>query len=453
MNASLAPQFALGFGVLAALCAGMLDRVPRAALRTLGFAVLLAAVGFAGAALPGSAGPLLRLDAIGRAWQFLFYLGALPLVALIDAEDEVPLTLLLGSALGMGLLSTAGSFLMLFIGLEFMSLPAYLLVARGGGRSDESREAAVKYFFVGSTAGALFLLGMGLYYAASKSLALAPASGALAQAGLALMGAAALFKVGAVPLHFWLPDVYEASAPELAGFLSTSMKAAGMLLLMRLAALLPQSSFTQALPVVGAVTMLAGALLALRQQRLQRLLAYSSISHAGFVILGVGAWAVQGASAAGAAAVYFYLAAYVFMSNGAFAFVRASGLATRAELRGYAAREPRVAALFAVLLLSLGGVPPTAGFLAKLLVLWDALKCGFYGPAVCGGVAALISLGYYLGLIRDAYFEEPVGELTAAERYKHTPAERFVLLACALPAAALGLAPFLVSVLQGVLAQ
>ena len=448
----LGPQAALAAGIVAALLIGMLDEAPRVMLRLVTLSVIGAALIFTGATIPGGGNPLIRLDSLGLCWQFVIYLGALPLAALLRADDEIPVALFFGSALGMGLLAASGSFLMLFIGLEFMSLPAYLLVARGGGRSESSREAAVKYFFAGSTAGALFLLGMALYYAASRSLTLAPASGPLADAGLALMGAAALFKVGAVPLHFWLPDAYEAAAPEVAGFLSTSMKAAGILLVMRLAALAPASSFARALPAFGALTMVAGALLALRQQKLQRLLAYSSISHAGFVLLGVGSWAAQGATSAGAVAVYFYLAAYVFMSNGVFVFLRVSGLSTRAELRGYAKREPRLAALFAILLLSLGGVPPTAGFLAKLLVLWDAVRAGLYGAALAGGLAALISLGYYLGLIRDAYFEDAAGELPeAAAAARHLPSERLVLLACALPAAVLGLAPWLVSGLAGLL--
>lgn len=449
---SLAPQAALAAGIVAAILIGLLDEAPKAMLRLVTMSVVVAALILCGATIPQASGPLIRLDPIGLGWQALIYAGALPLAALLRAEDEIPVALFFGSALGMGLLAAAGNFLMLFIGLEFMSLPAYLLVARGGGRGGGSREAAVKYFFAGSTAGSLFLLGMALYYAGSRSLAMVPASGPLADAGLALMGAAALFKVGAVPLHFWLPDAYEAAAPEVAGFLSTSMKAAGVLLVMRLATLAPASTFARALPAFGALTMLGGAALALRQERLQRLLAYSSISHAGFMLLGVGAWAAQGATASGAVAVYYYLAAYVFMSNGVFAFLRASGLSTRAELRGYAKREPRLAALFAILLLSLGGVPPTAGFLAKLLVLWDAVRAGLYGAALIGGLSALISLGYYLGLIRDAYFEEPSGELPeASAAARHKPSERLVLLACALPAAVLGLAPWLVGGLAGML--
>jgi NADH-quinone oxidoreductase subunit N len=451
---SLAPQLALAAGIVAALCAGMMERVPRALLRAIALSVILAAAFFAAATNPAlDAGPLIRLDGLGLAWQMLFYVGALPLAVLLRADDEVPLALFLGCALGMGLLAASGNLLMLFLGLEFMSLPAYLLVARGGGRSASSREAAVKYFFAGSTAGALFLLGMALYYADARTLALIPASGPLVELGLALMGSAALFKIGAVPLHFWLPDAYEAAAPEVAGFLSTSMKSAGVLLVLRIAALAPGSAFARSLPAFGALTMVAGALLALRQQKLQRLLAYSSVSHAGFVLLGAGAWAAQGAPASGAAAVYFYLAAYLFMSNGAFVFLRASGLSTRAELRGYARREPRLAALFAALMLSLGGVPPTAGFLAKLFVLWEAAKAGLYGAALAGAFAALVSLGYYLALVRDAWFEEPEGELPQAALAPHTAADRIVLLTCAIPAALLGAAPWIVGGLGGALGR
>lgn len=448
---SLGPQLALAAGVVAAILVGFFDEAPRAMLRLIALSVMIAAIVFTCVSIPGDGGPLLRLDTIGLGWQLLIYAAALPLAALLRGDDEIPFALFFGSALGMGLLAASGSLLMLFIGLEFMSLPAYLLVARGGGRGEARREAAVKYFFAGSTAGSLFLLGMALYYAGSRSLALAPASGDLAQAGLALMGAAALFKVGCVPLHFWLPDAYEAAAPEVAGFLSTSMKAAGMLLVMRLAGVMPGSAFARSLPAFGALTMIAGALLALRQQRLQRLLAYSSVSHAGFMLLGIGAWAAQGATAAGAVAVYYYLVAYAFMNNGAFTFLRASGLTTRAELKGYAKREPRLAALFAILMLSLGGVPPTAGFLAKLLVLWDAVRAGLYGAAVVGALAALVSLGYYLGLIRDAYFEDATGELPETARSQHKPSERLVLLACSIPAAVLGLAPWLVTGLAGLL--
>lgn len=445
MSAAMGPQFALAAGIICVLTAGMLNRLPALFFRMLVVFVLAAAAALAAMSVPGTYGPLVRLDGLAVSWQFLFFLGAIPYALSLDA-DEVPAALVLGSVLGMSLLASSGSLLMLFIGLEFMSLPAYLLVARG--ESENSAEAAVKYFFAGGTAGALYLLGMSLYYAATGSLALAPSTGAMAAAGVALMGTAALFKVGAVPLHFWLPDAYEAAAPELAGFMSTSIKAAGFLLLMRLVALTPNSAFAGSLPALGALTALVGAVTALRQESLQRLLAYSSISHAGILILGVGAWAAQGALSAGAAPIFFYLAAYVFMSNGSFAFLRASGVRTRAQLKGFGAKEPSQAALFSALLLAMAGIPPTAGFLAKFLIFWEAVKAGLYAPAAGCGLAALVSLGYYLGLVSDMYFEEArAGEAVPAASGSS------VVWACAVPAAILGMAPWLIGGLAGWLGQ
>lgn len=447
----LAPQLALGAGLAAALAAGAARRAP-AVSRAVAAAALLCAAALAWTTEPGAAaGVLARVDGFALAWILLFCVGALPFVAAARSRDEVVPALALASVLGMGLLAASSNLIMLFIGLEFLSLPAYLLVARAPGRRSGAQEAAVKYFFMGSAAGALFLLGLACHYAASRTLALSASGGALAGAGVALMGCAALFKAGCVPLHFWLPDVYESAAPELAGFLSTAVKSAAVLLLMRVVALAPQSAFARCLPALGALTMIFGALMALRQPGLQRLLAYSSVSHAGNLILGVGAWAAQGLAPAAAAAVYLYLAAYVLMSNGAFLFVRVSGLTTRAELLGYARRAPALAALFCVILLALGGVPPAAGFLAKLFVLWEALKAGLLLPAFLGGLASLIGLGYYLGLVRDMYFSEPAA--AGAPACVPGRGAAAALCVCALGSAALGLAPGLIGVFTGWLSR
>ncbi len=447
----LGPQLALAAGILSVLLAGMSGRATAFFFRAAVVLVLLLALALSALTFPQVYAPLIRLDGLGIAWQWLFYIGALPF-ALSLGCDEVPAALVLGSVLGMSLLAASGNLLMLFIGLEFMSLPAYLLVARGSGLSAQASEAAVKYFFAGGTAAALFLLGMALRYATAQTLALTPAAGPMAEAGLVLMGVAALFKVGAVPLHFWLPDAYEAASPELAGLMSTAMKSAGFLLLMRLAALAPHSAFAESLPVVGAVTAVVGAATALRQERLQRLLAYSSISHAGLLILGVGAWAAQGAAPAAAAALYFYLAAYLFMSNGSFLFLKVSGITTRADLRGYAAVEPVKAALFAALLLALAGIPPTAGFLAKLLIFWEAVKAGLYGSAALCGLAALLALGYYLGLIGAMYLEE-ADAASPVKAPRAGSAMSALVWVCAVPAAVMGLAPWMVGILAGVLGR
>lgn len=440
----LSPQMTLASGVFCALAVGMFKDAPGSLVRLLAGTALVTALVSLVALAPGGTGPLVRLDRLGYAWQFLFYAGALPAALLIGVKNEIPLTLLLGSVLGMGLLAIADHLLMIFIGLELMSLPAYLLVALGSD-SNRRHEAALKYFFAGGAAGSLFLMGMALQYAASGSLSLNAAPGMMGQCGQALMGAAALFKVGMVPLHFWLPDVYEAAAPEVAAFLSTALKAAGVLLLMRVAALSPSSPFGASLPYWGALTAVFGSLLATRQESLQRLLAYSSIAHAGLLILGVGAWAAQGAQSAAASPLFFYLMAYAFMSNGAFLFLSVSRLRTRRQLYGYAKARPALAALFAVLLLALAGIPPTGGFLAKLLIFWEAVKCGFYVPLAAAGLAAMIALVYYLGLIQAMYFEEPEG--AAPE----SGPGAWVLRACAAGAVLLGLAPWFLSHIWGML--
>lgn len=431
----LSPHMTLASGVILALAAGVSRGVSSAALRAVAGATLLAALAVLAGLSAGDRGPMVRIDGLSLAWQLLFYLGALPAVLLHAFEDEVPPALVLGSVLGMALLAVSGNLLLLFLGLELMSLPAYVLVSRGRDRA-LAREAALKYFFSGGVASALFLLGVAVQYSLTRDLALAPAPGALGTAAQALMGAAALFKVGSVPLHFWLPDVYQAGAPELAGFFSTSIKSAGILLLMRVAALSPASGFAAALPALGAVSMLFGAVLALRQTSLQRLLAYSSISHAGNVVFGVGAWAAQGASPHGAAPLFFYLLAYLFLSNGAFVFLRVSGLRDWDDLRGYARVRPGLAAAFAALLFSLAGIPPSGGFLAKLLILWEGVKASLWVPLAVGGLASLLSLGYYLGLVQAMYFDKPKGEAPEPS------GGASVLWTCAVAGVALGLAPW-----------
>lgn len=436
MNA-LYPSAALAAGVIGSLGLGFLTRRPPALLRALAVLALGAALLLLGRGTPGeSLLPLVYSDALGRAWQSVILLGALPLALWLDSDDARA-ALFLGSTLGMLLLASSANLPMLFVSLEFMSLPAYLLVARSRGPESRRIEAAVKYFFAGGVAGALFLLGMALWYAETRgfgpSASLVSTRG---QAGLALMAAAALFKIGAAPLHYWLPDAYEAADPEVSGFFSTAMKAAAVLLLMRLCQLAPGARFTLWLPAIGALTAVVGAVMALRQERLARLLAYSSVSHAGLLILGVGAWAGRGLAPEGASALLFYLAAYSFMSNGAFAFLKSSGLSTRAQLAGYAARAPWLAGGFAVLLFSLAGIPPTGGFFAKLLVLWQAVQAGQLVASGFAALASLVSLGFYLALVRAMYLDEPVESPPATGRGAG------LVVALAAGALLLGLAPW-----------
>ncbi len=436
----LRPQAALAVGALAVLAAGASRRASLQVVKGLALAaVVVALLLLMTVRLQVVCLPLLRSDLLGSGLQAVFLSAAIPLLCLMEPADEVPPALVLGSLIGMGLIAVSGNLLMLFIGLELMSVPAYLLVARS--RSPQALEASVKYFFAGGTASAIYLMGMALHFGAAGSLVLAPAPGPAGAAGLALMAAAAFFKLGAVPMHFWLPDVYEASDPELAGFFSTGLKAAAVLFLARLAPMAaPAGALVPALAWFAVLTILFGAVVALRQQNLQRLLAYSSISHAGFMMLAVAAWAKQGLAAPAAGALFFYLAAYLFMSGGAFLWLKAAGVRTRAELLGLAKARPRDAAVLAALLLALAGIPPTAGFAAKFLVFWEAFKAGLYAPLLLAGLGALISLGYYLGLIRDMYFDEAGPE--PAKAVGPTPA-RWFALGCAAASVLLGLTPWL----------
>lgn len=442
----LLPQAALAAGLLGVLALGLARRPSRAATRAASLLALAAAIFLIKVSAVGVSEPLLRVDFKSLGWQLVVYAAALPM-ALRLSGDDVEAALLLGAVLGMGVVAAAGNLPMLFIGLELMSLPAYLLVARSGtGDPGRRLEAAIKYFFAGALAGGLFLLGMALYYCETTTLApcVLPV-GRLGQAGMALMASAALFKIGAVPLHWWLPDVYEAAAPEVAGFLSTAMKSAAVLLLMRVVLLAPAANFAALLPWIGAGTSLFGAVMALRQERLQRLLAYSSMAHAGLLILGVGAWSRMGRPSSAAAAILFYLGAYALMSNGTFGFLAATGLETRSQLKGYAGRQPMLSFAFAALLFCLGGVPPTGGFMAKLLVLWQAVGASLPGPAVVAALAALVSLAYSLALARDLYFEAS----TIDAPQPGGAVSRALVLVCALGAVALGAAPLLLRGLAG----
>ena len=443
----MGPQAALAAGVLGTLSLGLMRRPPALALRALAVASVAAAMLLAvWTPADGAVSSILLADAKSVGWQYLIYLGALPLALWIDGEDDVLVALFLGATLGMSLLAAAANLPMLFIALEFMSLPAYLLVARSRPGT-RGLEAAIKYFFAGGVAGALFMLGLSLYYADTRSLAASSVLTPLGQAGAGLMAAAALFKLGAFPLNWWLPDAYEAAAPEVSGFLSTAMKSAAVLFLMRLCELAPGAGFIAFLPGIGGLTALVGAVMALRQERLQRLFAYSSVSNAGLLILGVGAWAASGRSAEGVSALLFFLGAYAFMSNGTFGFIKLSGLETRAQLKGRGAAMPAAAGAFTVLLFSLGGIPPTGGFLAKLLLLWRAVDASLLWPAAAGAVAALVSLAYYLGMTRDLWFEK-------AEGPAPKPASGSALVvACAVGVLLLGAAPWLISSLSEALTR
>lgn len=437
--------FVLAAGLVGVVILGIASPSNRAPARALTALCLLAGLALSLRGATPVSGEVLRLDAMAAAWQGLFCLGTLPLILVMETAGELPFVLALGSVLGMALLAAANHLFALFLGLELMSLSTYLLIV-SLQRDRRTLEATIKYFFSGALAAALFLLGLAVYYSKTGSFRLSPlpADSAGASLGLLLMLCAAFFKVGAFPMQFWLPDAYEAAEPELAGFMSTAVKSAGFLLMLRLGMILPASGapgLDVLLPWLACATMTFGNLLALRQRSLQRLLAYSSMAHVGYLLAGVWAWLRLGASPEGAATVYLYLAAYLFMNTGAFLFVRLSGVRESSALSGLASRAPQAAGLFALMLVSLAAVPPTGGFLAKFYVLWDILRAGGVWLAVAVALNSVIALGYYFNMIRLMYFDEP-RDARAPLPAQPAAAARLAAVACALATALLGLLPW-----------
>ncbi|MBI3297402.1 MAG: hypothetical protein HYZ75_04520 [Elusimicrobia bacterium] len=400
---------------------------------------------------PDAAGALFALDGTARLWSGLFALAGLLFLAARGPLTARSAALLAGSLCGMSLLASADNLFALFLGLELMSLPVYLLLH--GLRPDHrSLEGALKYFFAGALAAGLFLFGMAAYYTGTGSFALGPAPEAspAAALGVALMAAAALFKLGAFPFMFWLPDAYEAAEAELAAFMATAVKAAGALLLMRVLSLGAGRVESLAIPALAVLTMTFGNLLALRQRDLQRLLAWSSVAHAGYLVAAIWAWRRLGGTPAAAATVYLYLALYLASSGGAFLALKAAGVRRRDDLAGLGQRAPLAATTLVVLLLALGGVPPTGGFLAKFFVLWDLWRAGAPGLAAAVALNSLIGLGYYVGLVK-ALALDPAPETPRGPGSCPRWGLRAAVLACAAGVLLSGVMPGLRDGIEGLL--
>ncbi|MCX6028343.1 MAG: NADH-quinone oxidoreductase subunit N [Chloroflexi bacterium] len=366
------------------------------------------------------------------------------------------LLLVVGAAIC--LVTSATNLVMIYLGMEFLSITSYILA--GFLRHDKkSGEAALKYFLYGATASAVMLYGMSLLYGATGTTDLAGIAAAFAGkaqvgAGLVIpvsnaatsarpastsaLGVPALillltgfgFKASLAPFHQWAPDTYEGAPTPVTAFLSTASKAAGFAILMRvfLVALAPlQAQWVALLIAVSVLTMTVGNLTALRQTNVKRLLAYSSIAQAGYMLIGVAAvWgtgARAGASPAptftGINGVLIYLFAYLFTNVGAFAVVTAVETATgKVELKDYAGlirRAPWLAGLLVVFLLSLAGIPPTGGFVGKFFVFGAAVQRQMWGLLAIAAVNSVVAAFYYLNIVRYMFFTpaeadaEPIG--------------------------------------------
>jgi NADH-quinone oxidoreductase subunit N len=334
--------------------------------------------------------------------------------------------LVLYSIAGQSIMVSSNELIVLFIGLEISSISSYVLA--GYLRDDRrSNEAAIKYFLLGSFATAFLLYGMAWIYGATGSTNLieirslfmnphtAPRSMLVGiAAALILVGLA--FKVSAAPFQVWAPDVYQGAPTPVTGFLSAGPKAAAFAMLLRIFVTAFEPVAYRWVPLMwlsALATMVIGNFAALNQTNLKRLLAYSSIAHAGYVLV-----AVTANSATGTAAVMFYMAAYACMNLGAFAVVthfsrQGERYVEVDDLAGLGVKQPVTAALFSIFLLSLIGVPLTGGFFAKFYVFKAALDQGLYGLTVVGLLASAVAAYYYLRILVVMYMREP-GEAVAS---------------------------------------
>jgi len=364
------------------------------------------------------------------------------------------LSLLMFSVTGMLIFASTSNLILLFLGLELLSLPLYALTATLRQRS-ESLEGGMKYFLTGAVASACFLMGSVLLYGATGSLEIAAIGRQLtahpdpiALAGAALLTAGFLFKISGVPFHQWTPDAYEASPHPIAGFMSVATKGVAFIVLLRVfpAGLSANPELAiklkAALAIVAALTLIVGNLTALAQNSVKRMLAYSSISHAGYLLLGL----VAGTRDA-YTGMLFYLIAYMAMNMGAFGLLTAFGLVGDRcgfeHLRGLGWKRPGLGIAVTLCMFSLAGIPPTGGFFGKYMIFKELIQTGHVGLAVLGVLASLVSVYFYLRVVIALFLEKPseAAEREAAERPAVVaPYAGATVLVCGFLALAIGFA-------------
>ena len=365
-------------------------------------------------------------DALSAYLKILILLGgavsvlmAIPYLPRIKSARFEYAVLIVIAVLGMCIMVSANNLLALYIGLELMSLASYVLAAFH--RDDrKSSEAGLKYFVLGALSSGVLLYGVSLVYgfvgstdftaiAAGLSAGTDRNMGALFGLVFVLSGLA--FKVSAVPFHMWTPDVYEGAPTPVAAFLASASKIASMGLFLRVAMDAfggMAADWRQIIIFMSIASMLLGAVGAIGQSNIKRLLAYSSINNIGFVLIGLAAATPQGASA-----VLFYLALYLVMTLGAFLCVLAltdadgRSLETIEDLSGLARSRPWLATALAIFMLSLAGLPPLFGFMAKLAVFNAAVAANLWGLAVIGVLASVVAAYYYLRMVKVMFFDAP----------------------------------------------
>ena len=327
--------------------------------------------------------------------------------------------LVLLSTLGMMVLISAGDLIMLYLGLELMSLALYVVAASNRDNA-KSTEAGLKYFVLGALSSGMLLYGASLIYGFTGTVSFAGIAASAKTGsigivfGLVFLLAGLCFKVSAVPFHMWTPDVYEGAPTPVTAFFASAPKVAALAVFTRVAlTAFPGivSEWQQIVVFVAIASMVLGSFAAIGQTNIKRLMAYSSIGHMGFALVGLAAGTVEGAQG-----VLVYIAIYVAMTLGTFAVIltmkrNGQHVENISDFAGLSRTNPLLAFFFAMLLFSLAGVPPLAGFFGKFYVFVAAIKANLFTLAVVGVVASVVGAYYYLTIIKVMYFDEPLAKL------------------------------------------
>jgi NADH-quinone oxidoreductase subunit N len=422
------PLIAVAVGAIAVLLAGVrLDDDESEGLGWLSLATLaiafvfsLGLIGQTGDAFAGS----LSVDGYSAFFELVIIIAAaFTILMSLDYAGDNQLagaeyySLLLFSALGMMLMAAAGDLIIIFLGLETMSIAVYVLAGMRR-RDPRSNEAAIKYFLLGAFSTGFLLYGIALIYGATGTIKLAAIHAALTGPMLSnpllLLGLAMIligfgFKVAAVPFHMWTPDVYEGAPTPITAFMAVGVKLGAFAGFVRIfvASFAPVSiHWSEALAILAALTMTTGNVIAVVQTNIKRMLAYSAIAHAGYILVGMTA-----ASPEAGSAVLYYLLAYAFTNLGAFGIVIAlerRGVAGDpiADYRGLSTRSPALAAAMTLFLLSLTGIPPLAGFMGKFYIFNAALKQGYTGLVIIATLNSVVAAYYYISVIVAMYMQE-----------------------------------------------
>ena len=442
----LLPEFVLGVGAMALLLVGVYRPADTGRFIDGAAIMLLALAGVTLAVLPSGKlvtfGGSFIVDEFARFLKILALFGSAAAIAMSidyarrEAQERFEYSvLILLSTLGMLMLISAADLIALYLGLELMSLPLYVVAASHRG-SLRSTEAGLKYFVLGALSSGMLLYGALLIYGFTGTVSFAGIAQAAGQGGIGLifgivfLFAGFCFKVSAVPFHMWTPDVYEGAPTPVTAFFAAAPKVAGIAMFVRVAVMaFPgiTSQWQQIVVFVSIASMALGSFAAIGQRNFKRLMAYSSIGHMGFALVGLAAGTSEGVQG-----VLIYIAIYVTMTLGVFAVIlsmrRTTGMVESIDqVAGLARTHPTMAFFLAMLLFSMAGVPPLAGFFAKFYVFLAAIKAGLYLLAVLGVVTSVVGAYYYLAIVKLMYFDEPVG------KFEQMPYElRVVLAICGL---------------------